>query len=331
MKLFIISVICLFLQVRGQNPLGHWTLQPNVLVLEVDGFFLGQHLLTCLESLEDVMRREDQGQDIIWKKNGEETEQRGNSYQVQLIERLGGGNYTCHNQDGSLLNHTVVLIQELNKNRILEKTGEEYLKCSANNYSGEFRCSWTWNRFRDGKVAFVRARRDSGDGDMPCSVDTGAQQDFSGRGISCLDQQHCPYAEETQQIHFTVYVRSQHFLVEKYSIYFYLSEIVKPDMVRISKVNKTMIEWSYPNSWSSPYSYFPLIFQIEQLRCKKHENLNTECKAIKTELVHSTSTCHFEVKRRVKFVRVRAKDAFCDSQWSEWSLFSLRRRHKKEK
>lgn len=47
--------------------------------------------------------------------------------------------------------------------------------------------------------------------------------------------------------------------------------IVKPDKVRISKVNTTMIEWSYPSSWSSPFSYFPLTFQIAQLKrqCKR--------------------------------------------------------------
>lgn len=94
-----------------------------VLVVEVNGA-LGHHPLTCLESPGEAMSREDRGQDIIWRKDGEEMTQRGNSYLVQLEESFGGGNYTCHNRDGSLLNHTVVLIQELNKNRILVKSNE---------------------------------------------------------------------------------------------------------------------------------------------------------------------------------------------------------------
>lgn len=49
---------------------------------------------------------------IFWKNNGVMETQRGNSYVVHLEESLGGGNYTCHSQSGSLLNYTVVLIKE---------------------------------------------------------------------------------------------------------------------------------------------------------------------------------------------------------------------------
>ena len=50
---------------------------------------------------------------------------------------------------------------------------------------------------------------------------------------------------------------------------------VKPDKVKIGKVNTTVVQWSYPSSWSRPYSYFPLTFQITQLgsRCRKCNNL----------------------------------------------------------
>lgn len=49
---------------------------------------------------------------IFWKRNGVMETQRGNSYVVHLEESLGGGNYTCYSQSGSLLNYTVVLIKE---------------------------------------------------------------------------------------------------------------------------------------------------------------------------------------------------------------------------
>ena len=52
-----------------------------------------------------------------------------------------------------------------------------------------------------------------------CSVDD------SGNKVSCVDQQHCPYAEETQQICFSVFVSTKHFLLENYSKQFFLSDI----------------------------------------------------------------------------------------------------------
>lgn len=75
--------------------------------------------------------------------------------------------------------------------------------------------------------------------DIQCSVDTSGQRwtcssgqrhfgcsvDDSGHRILCLDKQHCPYTEESQQIHISVYVKTEHFLVENYSKHFYLSEI----------------------------------------------------------------------------------------------------------
>ncbi|XP_040904241.1 interleukin 12Ba [Toxotes jaculatrix] len=347
MKSLICCIMMCTLQVCSKNPRSCWTLLPNILVVEVNGA-LGQQPLSCLGSPEEVMRRDNKSQDIFWKKNGVVEAQRGNSYFVQLEESLGGGNYTCHSKDGSLINHTVVLIQEEpNRKKILVKTDEEdYLRCSAQNYNGEFHCTWTWHRSRVGKVAFIRVGRVSDDNGTQCSVDASVQRwtcpsvhsnfscsvDASGNGITCRDEQHCPYAEETQQIYITVYVRTEHFLVENYSKHFYLSDIVKPDKVRIRKVNTSMIEWTYPSSWSSPYSYFPLTFQIAQLRgeCKRCNNPCTDSKPKKTFSVQSTDICQFKVKHKAKAVCVRAKDALCNSQWSEWSHFRLRR-HKRNK
>nr|XP_019935116.1 PREDICTED: interleukin-12 subunit beta isoform X1 [Paralichthys olivaceus] len=347
MKFFTCSVIMsVFLQVCSQNPLRYWTLLPNILVVEVNGS-LGQQPLSCLGSPQEGTRKDDKSQDIIWRKNGVVEEQRGNSYLVQLEESLGGGNYTCHREDGSLVNHTVVLIQEdqTERRKILVKTDQEdYLTCLAQNYNGEFHCSWTWNRNRVGKVALIQVGRISNDSDAQCSVDVSTQRwtcssgqsnfscsvDEHGHRISCRDEQHCPYAEEIQQIYVTLYVRTEQFLVENYSKQFYLAEIVKPDMVRISEVNTSMIEWSYPSSWSSPYSYFPLTFQISQFRrgCKGCDNPCTESKPAKTLMVHFTDVCQFKVKHKAKAVCVRAKDALCNSQWSEWSHLRLRRNNK---
>lgn len=184
--------------------------------------------------------------------------------------------------------------------------------------------------------------RFSDDIDTECSVDTSGRSwtcssgqsnffctvDDSGNRILCADKQHCPYAEESEPILITVYVKTEHFLVENYSKQFFLSDIgatsvtlwrvyfsahstlvlfyllifppiwslfsthfhlllspltVKPDKVNISKVNTTVIEWTYPSSWSSPFSYFPLTFQIALFKrpCKRCDNPCTDSKATK--------------------------------------------------
>ncbi|XP_028315793.1 interleukin 12Ba precursor [Gouania willdenowi] len=338
MKTFILSVIFAFFRFTLQNPQSFWTLYPNILVLEVNGS-LGHHRLTCLENTTIHQK------DIYWKKNGVNETQTGNFYSVVLEESLGGGNYTCHSVDRSVLNHTMVLIKVDKKQRILVKDGnDDYVKCSTQNYSGGFQCSWTWDRIRVGKVAFIRVGRFS---DTRCSVDTRDQKwtcssgenafncwvEDSGKAISCQDKQHCPYAEESRPIHLTIFVRSQLFLLENYSKQFHLSEIVKPDKVRIRKVNTTLIEWSYPSSWSRPHSYFPLTFQIAlfRRRCKDCVDFCSMSNASKVMVVNNYNSSQFQIKPWARSVCVRAKDAFCNSPWSEWSHIRMKRNKKNNK
>uniref|UniRef100_A0A3P8X2M7 Interleukin-12 subunit beta n=1 Tax=Cynoglossus semilaevis TaxID=244447 RepID=A0A3P8X2M7_CYNSE len=313
-----------------------------VLVLEVNSSS-GTHPLSCLQ---EAPGGDHQSQEIIWRKDGEEEEQRGNVYLVQLKKSLGGGNYSCHSREGSLLNYTLVLIQEKGiMGRILVRNDQEdYIKCSAQNYNGHFHCSWSWHPNRVSRVAFIKAWRVSNDGQ--CSVDKGVQRwtcpsgsttfvctvEQSGDRISCVDQGHCPYSEETQRISVSVYVVTQHFLLENYSKRFHLFDIVKPDKVSVSQVNSTMIQWSYPPSWSSPSSYFPLRFQVAQLRrgCSGCDDPCADFRPAKTRRVQTTETCHLKVWNKAKTVCVRATDALCNSQWSEWSHVRLRR-HKKNK
>lgn len=94
-----------------------WVLLP-ALVVQVDGTS-GQLLLSCLTSTseEQHVGGSPEDVDIFWKNNGVMETQRGNLYVVYLKETLGGGNYTCHSQSGSLLNYTVVLIKEHNATR----------------------------------------------------------------------------------------------------------------------------------------------------------------------------------------------------------------------
>lgn len=51
-----------------------------------------------------------EGQQILWRNEGRETSQRGNRVRV-VSEEMIGGNYTCHDLAGRLLNHTLVLVR----------------------------------------------------------------------------------------------------------------------------------------------------------------------------------------------------------------------------
>uniref|UniRef100_H3C0A7 Interleukin-12 subunit beta n=1 Tax=Tetraodon nigroviridis TaxID=99883 RepID=H3C0A7_TETNG len=318
---FIFTVVCMFFSGSNQNPLGIWSLRPHILVVEVDGTW-GQLPLSCLTSSSE--KQEEEG--IFWMNNRVMEKQKGNLYVVHLEESLGGGNYTCHSKSGSLLNYTVVLIKEVKLRRkiLLKNDQGEYLSCSAKNFDGEFVCSWSWHTRRAGRVALVTAHRSSGRSEVTCSVDDG------DGGIWCRVEQHCPYAEESQPVQITIHVSSKHFLVENYSRHFFLSDIVKPDKVTIRKVNATMVAWSYPSSWNSPSSYFPLTFQIARLKktCKACEEPCAHSRATKTLTVSCPEICQHEVKKRTKGVCVRAKDALCDSQWGEWSFLRIWKKRK---
>ncbi|KAM8908980.1 interleukin 12Ba precursor isoform 2-T9 [Spinachia spinachia] len=318
MRLFVFCVVSASLHVTYQNPTRQWSMKPHVLLVGVDGTS-GRQSLSCLERPQELPGTLDKDADISWRKNGEEEAQRGNAYVIELKETLGGGNYTCHSQDGTLLNHTEVLIQDdATDGKIILVKAEhgDYLHCAAQNHTGQFHCSWKWHSRRVGKVAFVKARRVSYDRDTECSVSgqrwtcSSGRSDSRGRGILCLDQQHCPYTEERRMIQLTVYMKTEDFLVESYSKYFYLSQIVKPDKVTIRKINTTRIAWNYPSSWSRPHSYFPLTFQIVQFRgrrkmCADQLVDSTAFKPFQTSPVQST--CQLEVKRRVKAVCIRAQ------------------------
>uniref|UniRef100_A0AAV2MKL3 Interleukin-12 subunit beta n=1 Tax=Knipowitschia caucasica TaxID=637954 RepID=A0AAV2MKL3_KNICA len=241
-------------------------------------------VLDIWEKFSAFGQREDKDSGIIWKKNGNNLAH-GNIHCVALQESSGEGNYSCHDKDGSLLNHTQVLILEANKKRILQT---DSFKCSTPNYNGTFHCSWSWHPIRVGKVALIKVWRPSNSSDLHCTEDSSGHWscrtsrsdfscsvDLSGHGFSCTDHQHCPFAEEAHFIHITLYVVYD-FHIENYSKNFYLSEIVKPDKVHIRKVKDNTVEWIYPSTWDNPYSYFPLTFQLAQLKDK------TACGDIKT-------------------------------------------------
>ncbi|XP_062332689.1 interleukin 12Ba isoform X2 [Osmerus eperlanus] len=327
MGLSLLVVIMVTLQLSGgQLSPSYWTLLPNVVVVEVDGVSRFHHTLTCLGVSETGERPSEVAEgEIAWRRNGKEKEQRGNSYRVALEERLGGGNYSCHSRGGALLNHTTVLLRTPRyRPENINETHPDYLTCTTQNYSGEFRCSWTQ---REGKVILVSAARGSTDG-VDCTVDERNEQwtcrsgkvditcsvDGSGNGISCLDRKHCPYNEESERMVLTIYTRNRNHNLREYTQSFLISEIVRPDKVSIRKVNQTTVEWSYPESWNTPYSFFPLTFQVRNIRkglCNDPSNKP-----------HPTDGNQWSIKRKKGLVCVRSQDPLCNSTWSEWTHYN---------
>ncbi|XP_072519893.1 interleukin 12Ba precursor [Salminus brasiliensis] len=283
----------------------YWTLKPNELVVDEDVGKYGSEVLVplmCGDAFE--------GQDIIWRReSGEELKEQGNRILVTVEERQGG-RYTCYSRDGSYLNYTLVLVQWPYKKIIKETSEKGYVHCSTKNYSGSFQCSWTWDEKRAGKVVLIKAVRSHNGGNISCSLNS------SGHSITCQDHEYCPYAEELEHINLTIYFRSN-YVVETYYLRFQISDIVRPDMVNIRKKNNTL-ELQYPDTWNIPFSYFPLTFQVKEIRCRKESDCN--CSNRKSSRVNLTQDQHWPLKGGVT-VCVRAQDDLCSSSWSEWTQY----------
>ncbi|KAJ8014876.1 hypothetical protein DPEC_G00020320 [Dallia pectoralis] len=195
----------------------------------------------------------------------------------------------------------MVLVHHLDgQKRILEKSANtEDVNCSVDATGNHWTCSSAL-----------------GNSDIVCSLDS------SGQSVSCEDRRYCPYSEETDRISLTVYIRSN-YMLEEYSRHFYLSEIVKPDQVFITKVNNSTIEWRHPVSWNRPSSYFPLTFQVKVITARQRRRgcmCDSPCAGSK---VYMTESSQWSVKGRMT-VCIKAQDALCDSLWSDWKEYSLK-------
>ncbi|XP_030223297.1 interleukin 12Ba precursor isoform X1 [Gadus morhua] len=351
----LLVIFSVYLMVNGNNPKSQRTLLPNVLVLEVTGQ-QAQFTLPCLDSTAEM-----KGilvENIVWMVNGADTRIRGNTFIVYLEESFGGGNYTCYSEERALLNHTLVLLQQVGSKRA-------DLNCTAQNYDGGFHCYWKYPKQSLWTVALVKAERlgpsvedtrcitnasgkswtsfSSEDTIIHCDLDravapnpgplyyspTALDLDTGGNGTTCRET--CPQPEETQLLRVSVCVYSENFILEEYSnVGFYVREIVKPDKVKIEKVNATMAEWSYPESWSSPHSYFPLVSQVVvRKNCKKCGNCTGRNNG---QMVtnHAPGVFQFEIKK-TKILCVRIRDPLYASQWSDWSRHRVGKKLKKNR
>ncbi|XP_048850626.1 interleukin-12 subunit beta-like [Brienomyrus brachyistius] len=307
-----LSVLLLLLQSpesNSQRSHSYWILKPNVLVVDINLNSSAQTLieLKCGDAFE--------GQEIFWRNEGREISQRGNRVRV-ITEEMIGGNYTCHDQAGQLLNHTLVLVQ-VERSQQRRRILDGYIQCTSKNYSGTFHCSWRWSEMRKGSVVSISAVRSSSVSDILCSLDSDQS------GVTCLDGLHCPYAEEADYITLTVYVRYW-YRVEKYFRQFYITEIVKPDRITVEKTSESTVNWTYPRTWSLPRSYFPLTFQVKVVPQKKHCNYEAGPGEVQVNLTEEQSFPVNDRRKKIAFC-IRAQDTFTKSSWSDWSKTKMKK------
>lgn len=306
--LLLCAALCAANSDHSNSNIEH--LMDNVLVLRVP-YDQGSRVhvdLTCGDTYHN--------QPVFWKKDGDEIEPalQGNQVTVTVVE-MNGGNYSCHRRsDGKYLNHTLILVRLNPDNRsvILEEKSpqEGHIHCSAQNYKGSFRCSWTRSKDRP-KAAVLLVKAERHLEEISCVLDA------DGSGVSCQDT-NCQFNEEVHSITLTVYIRS-YARLEAYTTNFFLRDIVTPEKLpNLTTADSKVFSWGYPESWEEPCTYFRLQFEVKVVHS------GNDCSDIP---IANTTTEQTQYEVNVKAKRfvfcVRAQDMFTKGPYSQWSYYKV--------
>ncbi|NXR07557.1 IL12B protein, partial [Semnornis frantzii] len=255
---------------------------------------------------------------VYWEKDTE-LKGIGKTLIVEVKEFPDAGNYTCLTVNThEIISYNFFLITKIDSNgqmiRSILKSYEEpnrtFLKCKAKNYSGIFTCSWMTETESPNVKFTIRSLKGS-QGDVTCSSPV-ARTDKSGTEYTaqCQKENYCPFAEEHQPIEMFLEVIDE-VEYENYTSSFFIRDIIKPDppQCHYTAANATVI-WTYPRTWSTPKSYFPLTFRVKVESPKKHEIqvYNADEQSIQ-----------IPVARPKDKISVQARDRYYNSSWSEWS------------
>ncbi|XP_066469009.1 interleukin-12 subunit beta [Tiliqua scincoides] len=144
--------------------------------------------------------------------------------------------------------------------------------------------------------------------------------------VSCRKENSCPSAEEYKPI--TIIVGVVHQLVNEYEDYihsFFIKDIIKPDAseCQIAKHDQRVkLTWTHPKTWSTPETYFGLMYQIESVRyANSGKKRCSVCDIDETILLRNGSTlsCYIQQTRDERF-RIRSRDRYNENAaWSSWS------------
>ncbi|NXO80141.1 IL12B protein, partial [Sitta europaea] len=287
-----------------------WKLQENVLVVESqwDPEAPASSVELSCDSPEEA---------VYWEKDSEWI-QEGKILRAAVKEFPDAGNYSCVSQQShQVLSSTLLLIARVNSQgqmlRCMLKSFTEpsatFLKCEAKNYSGTFTCSWmTENTSPD--VKFTIRSLQGPQGDVSCSspvaLPEGTHTTYTAQ---CHKENFCAFAEEHQPIDILLEVIDE-VEYENYTASFFIRDIIKPDPPQCQYVaaNGT-VTWTYPSTWSSPSSYFPLTFRVKvkSSKTRKYQERATEEQELRLPAPGPAE------------VRLRARDRCYPSSWSQWS------------
>ncbi|NXH98829.1 IL12B protein, partial [Pachycephala philippinensis] len=254
---------------------------------------------------------------VYWKKDSE-WQQEGKTLTAAVKEFPDAGNFTCLSQEShQVLGSNLLLIAKIDSKgqmmRWILKSFKEpkwtYLKCEAKNYSGIFTCSWMTEN-KSPNVKFSIRSLKGPQGDVSCSSPVahteGALTTYTAR---CLKENFCAFAEEHQAIDILLEVIDE-VEYENYTASFFIRDIIKPDPPQCQYVaTNGTVTWTYPRTWSTPNSYFPLTFKVKVKNAKRHKYQ-----------VHDTEEQSLRLPAPGPAeVWVQARDRCYLSSWSEWS------------
>ncbi|NXT13583.1 IL12B protein, partial [Prunella fulvescens] len=287
-----------------------WKLQENVLV--IDSRWDAEAAATTVELSCDSPEEA-----VYWRKDSE-GRHRGRTLRVAVKELPDAGNYSCVSEESHrVLSSSLLLIARIGPNghmvRDILKSFKEpkrtFLKCEAKNYSGIFTCSWMTEN-NNPNVKFTIRSLEGPQGDVSCSspvaLTEGALTTYTAQ---CHKESFCPFAEEHQPIGISLEVIDE-VLYENYTASFFIRDIIKPDPPQCQYVaTNGTVTWTYPRTWSTPNSYFPLTFKVKVKSTRRHryQVYDTEEQSVQLPAPGPAE------------VWVQARDRCYLSSWSQWS------------
>nr|ALG04638.1 interleukin 12B [Sylvilagus bachmani] len=304
-----------------------WELEKDVYVVELDWYpdAPGETVvLTCNTAEEDgITWTSDQSNKVLGS---------GKTLTILVKEFEDAGQYTCYKGD-KVLGHSLVLLHKKEdgiwSTDILkdqkEPKSKTFLKCEAKNYSGHFTCWWLTANSTDMKFS-VKSNRGSSD---PQGVTCGAptlsaemvsvdHREYKKYSVECQEDNACPAAEESLHLEVMLDAIDRH-KYENYTSSFFIRDIIKPDppqnlqMKPLKNSRHVEVSWEYPDTWSTPHSYFSLTFCVQVQNKSKKEKKDRLC----VDKTSATVMCHKDAK-----IRVQARDRYYSSSWSEWAFVS---------
>ncbi|XP_072289984.1 interleukin-12 subunit beta [Eucyclogobius newberryi] len=220
----------------------------------------------------------------------------GPSVTVKEVDTPVLGEYACWSA-GRKISSTFLLLE-------VENDGyHEDLICRAKSYNCFFTCIWHNSGHN---VARLRLGRDCDN--KTCQWVNGEEAD--GSFHFNLSHSLSPFAEESSMLELTVEALDNFFILKRTKM-FYLRDIVKPDSPNVvgcesvgTKQRRVTVE--PPNSWSSPHSFFSLENEFEYILKDNGE------------IIKSSSAL---IPRRISKFRVRCRDSYARSAWSDWTAW----------